>query len=306
MRTGSNLERVLVGGGFAFTSELGPPKGADPEKIRSKGVLLKDCSDAVNITDNQTAIARLSSIAAGKLLLDMDIEPVIQITCRDRNRLALQSDILGAASLGMKNVLCLTGDHQSFGNHPQARGVFDIDSIQLIRAFKMLRDEEVFMSGDKLRASPPKLFIGGVANPFTDPPGASLLRLEKKIDAGADFIQTQAIFNVHRFAEWMDEVRDRGLDRRTHILAGVSPVKSPRIAARMRDVIPGMDVPDGIVERMEGAQDPLEEGFQISLEIMKELKSIKGVHGMHVMAILWESIVQRLAEEAGMLPRPRV
>ncbi|MDG6219827.1 MAG: methylenetetrahydrofolate reductase [Candidatus Thermoplasmatota archaeon] len=305
MNAGSNLEKILSQGHFAVTTELGPPKGADGDKVRAKGEILRNCSDAVNITDNQTAIARLSSMAAGAILHGMGVEPVVQLTTRDRNRLALQSDILGGASLGIKNILCLTGDHQSFGNHPQARGVYDIDSIQFIRMCKGLRDEGVFLSGDKLLSAKPQLFIGGVVNPFTDPPEASLIRLEKKIDAGADFIQTQAIFNVPRFAVWLDEVRDAGLDKKTCILAGISPVKSPKIARRMMEVIPGMDVPEDFVQRMEKAQDPMEEGFNASLEILEELKVLKGIRGIHIMAILWESMVPQLAKEAGLLPRPR-
>jgi len=304
MESGSNLERVLANGVFAVTSELGPPKGADAEKVRAKGELLRSCSDAVNITDNQTAVVRLSSIGAAVTLHNMGVEPVIQLTTRDRNRLALQSDVLGAASLGIRNILCLTGDHQSFGNHPEARGVFDIDSIQFIQMCRGMR-EGVFMSGDKLLSSWPRLFIGGAVNPFSEPPEASFIRLEKKIDAGADFIQTQAIFDVPRFAEWMERVRDQGLDSGVSILAGVAPVKNTAIARRMKDFIPGMAVPDSFVHRMEKAQDPAAEGFDASLDIIKEIMGLRGVKGIHIMPVMWESVVPKLVEEAGLLPRPR-
>ena len=304
MSSKSNLEKILASGVFAVTSELGPPKGADAAEVSRKGELLRSCSDAVNITDNQTAVARLSSIGAAVTLYNMGIEPVVQLTTRDRNRLALQSDILGAVSLGIQNILCLTGDHQSFGNHPETKGVFDIDSIQFIQMCKGLR-EGFFMNGEKLLSGRPELFIGGVVNPFSEPPEASFIRLEKKVDAGADFIQTQAVFDVHRFAEWMGCVCDHGLDTRVNILAGVAPVKNTGIARRMRDIIPGMVVPSSFVQRMETAQDPMEEGFNASLDIIKEIKSIRGVKGIHIMPVMWESVVPRIVEEAGLLPRPK-
>ena len=227
MKAGSNLEKLLEGDKFAVTAELGPPKCADAEVIRKKSAILKDYCDAVNITDNQTAIVRMSSIASAVTVKGMGIEPVIQIVCRDRNRLAIQSDILGAASLGIKNVLCLTGDHQKFGNHWQSKNVFDLDGIQLVQMLKNMRDEKKFQCGDEIRNSEkepivePKLFIGAAANPFADPLDFRVTRLAKKIEAGADFIQTQPVFDFIRFGEWMELVREKQLHKKTSILAGL-------------------------------------------------------------------------------------
>ena len=299
-----NLKHILRTGAFAVTGEIAPPKGCDSDIIRKKGEVMRDYVDAVNITDNQMAVCRFSSTAAGAVLLGAGVEPVVQMTTRDRNRLALQSDILGAAGLGIQNILCLTGDHQSIGNHPQARGVYDIDSIQLIQAAADMRDRGMFVSGDKITHGLPRLFIGGAANPFMEPRKLAIIRMEKKVNAGADFIQTQAVFNVSRFAEWMDEVRCAGLDERIHILAGVAPVKNPRIIHRMANVIPGMDVPEEYVARMQCASDPEHEGACIALEIIKGIRDIKGVHGIHIMAINWSSVVPRIVEESGLLPRP--
>ncbi len=303
MKADSNLERMLEKGEFVVTGELGPPQSADPEVIRNKVGILKGSVDAANITDNQTAIVRLSSIAAGVLMQNEGLEPVIQMTCRDRNRLAIQSDILGAASLGMKNLLCLTGDHQTFGNHPFSKNVFDLDSIQLIQMVKGMRDDSQFQSGDELKV-PPKMFIGAAANPFGDPFEFRVIRLAKKVAAGADFIQTQGIYDIDRFEKWMEGVRDRGLHEKVYILGGVIPFKSAGAARYIKNKVPGMIVPDELVERMKNASDAKAEGVKIAVETILQLKTIKGVHGVHIMAIEWEEKVAEIAEGAGLLPRP--
>ncbi len=311
MKSGSNLEKVLESGQFAVTAELGPPKSADVEFIRKRIGWLKGVVDGANLTDNQTAIVRLSSIAAGRLCLDEGLEPVIQITCRDRNRIAIQSDVLGADALGIKNILALSGDHQCFGNHPQSKNVFDLDSIQLIKMLKDMRDEKIFLNGEEIRNSKkapivePKIFIGGAANPFADPFPYRVIRLAKKIKAGADFIQTQCIYDMEKFEEWMEQVRNRGLHKQTYIMAGVTPLKSMGMARHMRDNVAGLTVPDKIIKRMEEAEDKKEEGIKICVEQIERLKEIEGVAGVHIMAIAWESKVGEIVEQAGLLPRPR-
>ncbi len=305
MKSGSNLERVLEEGHFAVTAELGPPKGSSAEFVRRKAELLKPCCDAVNITDNQTAVVRMSSVAACALVKQEGLDPVMQMTCRDRNRIAIQSDVLGAVALGIRNLLCLSGDHQKFGNHPGSKNVHDLDSIQLIGVVRKMRDEAQFMSGDKISGGAP-LFIAAAANPYADPFEFRVLRLAKKVKAGADFIQTQAVFDVERFAKWMGMVRDKGLDQKVHILAGLIPIKSVGMARYMRDYVSGLMVPDELVVRMENAKDAKEEGVQIALEIIEQIRDIPGVHGIHIMAIAWEEVVPLIAERAGLLPRPIV
>ena len=305
MKAGTNLEKVLASGQFAVTAEAGPPKGASAASVQKKGELLRHCCDAVNVTDNQTAIVRMSSLAGCVILKEQGIEPVMQMVVRDRNRLAIQADMLGAVALGIGNILCLSGDHQKFGNHPAAKGVFDIDSMQLIQTLKNMRDEKKFISGDDISGEVP-LFIGAAANPFADPFEYRVSRLAKKIKAGADFIQTQAVYDIPRFSRWMEMVCDRGLDRQTHILAGVIPVKSAGMARYMRDKVPGVIVPDQVVTRMEQAENPKEEGVRLILDIIDQLREIPGVHGIHIMAVGWEDIVGEMVEKAGLMPRPAV
>jgi len=303
MKAGTNLEKVLESGRFAVTAEAGPPKGASAAVVQRKGDLLHHCCDAVNVTDNQTAIVRMSSLAGCSLLRQQGIDPVMQIVCRDRNRIAIQSDVLGAVALGIGNILCLSGDHQKFGNHPEAKGVFDIDSTQLIQTLKNMRDEKKFLSGEELSGEVP-LFIGAAANPFADPFEFRVTRLAKKIKAGADFIQTQAVYDVAKFARWMEMVTEQGLDKKAHILAGVIPIRSAGMARFMRDYVSGVSVPDEIVTKMEEAKSAKEEGARIILEIIEQLKEIPGVHGIHIMAVAWEDIVPEIVERAGLLPRP--
>ncbi|MGI9860228.1 methylenetetrahydrofolate reductase [Moorella naiadis] len=302
----SKMAKILSQGQFLVSGEIGPPKHADPAGIKKHAAMLKDYVDAMNLTDNQTAIVRLSSIAAGVHVLQAGGEPIIQMTARDRNRIALQSDLLGAYSLGLRNVLCLSGDHQSFGNHPTAKNVHDVDSIQLIRIVKDLRDEKKFSCGEELKGREPRFLIGAAANPFADPFEFRVLRLEKKINAGADFIQTQCIFDMERFERFMALVRERGLHQRAKIIAGVMPLKSARAAKYMQQSVAGMIVPDEIVARMEKAADPKAEGVAICVEQIKHLQTIEGVAGVHIMAVMWEDIIPTIVQEAGLYPRPKV
>ena len=307
IKSGSNLEKLLKTGKFVVTAELGPPRGADRSAIEKKCEILKGYGDAFNITDCQTAVVRMSSIAAGRIVLDAGLEPIIQMTCRDRNRIAIQSDLLGAAALGAKNLLCLTGDHQKFGDHPMAKGVFDIDSIQLIQMVKILRDEKKFQSGQELKASEPRFFIGAAENPFADPFKFRAIRLAKKITAGADFIQTQIIYNVKKFKEWMKMVTDMGLHEKAFILAGVAPLKSAGMAKHMKYNVPGMDVPDEVMTRMtaaSAAKKGKEEGIRICLEVIEQVREIKGISGVHIMAVEWEEAVPEIVRQAHLYPRP--
>lgn len=301
----SKLERLLNQGEFVVTGELGPPRDSDRSVIEKKAKILKGSADAFNITDCQTAVVRMSSIAAGAILIGMGLEPIIQMTCRDRNRIAIQSDLLGAAAIGAKNLLCLTGDHQKFGNHPAARGVFDLDSVQLIQMVKEMRDNKKFQSGEEIKVEP-RLFIGAAANPFADPFHFRAVRLGKKAIAGADFIQTQIVYDVKRFKEWMKIVRDMGLHEKVFILAGVAPFKSAGMAKYMKNSVPGMEVPDTLIERMIKTKKETvkEEGIKICVEIIEQVRAIEGVAGVHIMAIEWEEAVPIITKMAGLLPRP--
>lgn len=307
MKTESRLEKVLAAGHLAVTSECGPPRGAMPDKVREKGGYLKGIVDAVNVTDNQTAMVRMSSLAASVLLKQEGLNPLFQMVTRDRNRLAMQADIIGAYSLGIDTMLCLSGDHTKFGDHPMAMNVHDIDSIQLIQMVKAMRDEGVFQGGAEIKGAP-KMFIGAAANPFADPFELRVLRLAKKIAAGADFIQTQCIFNVEKFEKWMEGVCARGLHKKCYILAGVTPIKSVGAARYMKTKVPGMDVPQEIVDRMAAVpkEKQPEEGVSICVETIERLKKVEGVAGFHIMAIDWEEKVKEIVERAGLLPRPQV
>ncbi len=304
MITGSNLEKVLKSGIFACTGELGPPKSAEGHKVEHHAEMLRGYVDAYNLTDNQTAIVRTSSIACGALLVRMGLDPIIQITCRDRNRIAIQSDVLGAVALGIKNILCLQGDHAKFGNEPTAKNVNDIDSMQLIRMLKNMRDEQVFSGGEKLEA-PINIFIGAVENPFADPFEYRAYRLAKKVEAGVDFIQTQAIFDMDRFERWMEKVRELGIHKKVPILAGVIPMKSLGAARYMKNNVSGLIVPDELIDRLKAAPDKKEEGIKICVEAIQHLKTVEGVAGVHVMAVAWEEIVPEIVTRAGLYPRPK-
>jgi methylenetetrahydrofolate reductase (NADPH) len=307
MKAGSNLEKVLTNGTFAVTGELGPPKGADVSVVERKANLLRGNVDAINVTDNQTAIVRMSSIAVGAILKQMGLEPTMQMVVRDRNRIAIQSDIFGAYALGIRNILCLSGDHQKFGNHPTAKNVFDLDSIQLIQTVKKMRDEHKVLGGDEIEGVP-AMFIGAAENPFADPFEYRVIRLAKKVAAGVDFIQTQCIYDMDKFERFMQMVRERGLHEKVHILAGVTPLKSVGMARYMKDKVAGMEVPDEIINRMKsaGKEKAKEEGLNICVEQIRKLRQIEGVHGIHLMAIEWEEKVHEIVERAGLLPRPQV
>lgn len=306
-KTPSKLEKILAAGHLAVTSECGPPRGSDPEAIKKKAEMIKDYVDAINITDNQTSVTRLSSLASCIHLKLMGLEPILQMVVRDRNRIALQSDILGAASFDIYNILCLSGDHQSFGDNPKGQNVFDIDSMQLIQTVRLMRDEGKFLGGDDI-ARPPKMFVGAAANPFADPFEIRVPRLAKKIAAGVEFIQTQCIYNLDKFEEWLKLARDRGLTEKVYILAGVTPFKSAGMAKYMKNRVPGMDVPDEVVKRMSGVakEKQADEGINICVESIQRLKETKGVRGFHIMAIEWEEKVPEIVERTGLYPRPKI
>jgi methylenetetrahydrofolate reductase (NADPH) len=299
----SNLQKVLEAGKFAVTAEIGPPKHANPDVVRKHAETLKGHVEAANLTDNQTAIVRMASIAAGALCIQNGVEPVIQMVCRDRNRIAIQSDLLGAYALGCRNLLCLSGDHQKFGNHPTSKNVFDIDSIQFLHMMKTMINEKKFQCGEEIK-SDFNMFIGAAANPFADPFEFRVARLKKKIEAGAQFIQSQCVFDVDRFKKYMEAVVAEGLDKKVHILAGVTPMKSDKGFKYIKKYVAGMMVPDEMIKRMEAAEDKKEEGVKIAIETINEVKKIKGVHGVHIMAIGWESIVPRIIEETSLKERP--
>jgi len=305
MKSDSKLERLLQAGEFVVTGECGPPKGAAVDKVKQKAEHLSGYVDAVNVTDNQTAIVRMSSIAASAILVQMGLEPVMQMVCRDRNRIAMQSDVFGACALGIRNVLCLSGDHQKFGNHAGAKNVYDVDSVQLIDMVRRMRDEGKVASGDEIDGVP-RMFIGAAANPFGDPFAFRVTRLAKKITAGVDFIQTQCIYNMDKFKAWMCQVVDQGLDRKVHILAGVTPLKSLGMARYMAKNVSGIEVPDALIKRVKGVpkESRAQEGIQICTEQIQQLREIPGVHGIHLMAIEWEHKVPEIVKSAGLYPRP--
>lgn len=307
MKSGSNLEKVLTSGQFALTGECGPPRSADPNVVREKAQHLKGMVDSVNMTDNQTSVVRMSSLAGCLILQEEGLEANMQMVCRDRNRIAIQSDILGAAALGIKNLLCLSGDHQKFGDHPEAKNVFCLDSIQLIQTVKIMRDDRTLISGQEMaEGAEPRLFIGAAVNPFADPFEYRVHRLAKKIEAGVDFLQTQSIYNMPKFKEYMKQAVDMGLTEKAYILAGITPLKSLGMARYMKKSVPGMDVPDEIIDRLKGVDktDQAKEGIEMAVEQMQEFKEMEGVAGVHLMAIEWEQRVPEIVEQAGFLPRP--
>jgi len=307
MKSGSNLERVLTAGHFAVTAECGPPRGADPDKVLKKAAFVKGNVDACNVTDNQTSVVRMSSLAGCMLVKQSGTEPLLQMVVRDRNRIALQSDLLGASALGVRNLLCLSGDHQKFGDDPRAKNVFDIDSIQLIHLVKTMRDEGVFPSGQKLDGEP-KFFIGCAVNPFADPFEVRVLRFKLKVDAGADFVQTQCIYNMDKFKKYLEEARKMGLHERCKILAGVTPLKSAGMAKFMNKMVAGIDIPEEVIKRIadEPKEKQAEKGIEMCIEQIQEIREMEGIAGVHVMAIEWEEKLNEIIGGAGLLPRPVV
>lgn len=306
--TPSKLQKILAAGHFAVTSEVGPPRSADGSVIEHKARMIGDYIDAMNVTDNQTSVCRLCSLASCIRIKLLGFEPVLQMVTRDRNRIALQSDILGAASFGINNILCLTGDHQHFGDHSTAANVFDLDSVQLIHAVRMMRDEGRLLGGHEFQVRP-QMFIGAAANPFAGPNVAiRVARLGKKVAAGVQFIQTQCIYNMNTFKEFMKMMVDRGLHEKVAILAGITPMKNVGMARYMQKRVPGIDVPDDIVRRIGGVpkEKQAEEGIRLAIEQIQELKEVPGVRGFHIMAIEWEEKVPEIVEAVGLYPRPKV
>ncbi|MBU2548907.1 MAG: methylenetetrahydrofolate reductase [Proteobacteria bacterium] len=309
MKSGSNLEKVLTAGQFAVTGECGPPRSAHADEVRHKAQHLKGMVDSVNVTDNQTSVVRMSSLAGSLILRQEGLEPNMQMVCRDRNRIAMQSDVMGAYALGVRNLLCLSGDHQKFGDHPEAKNVFDLDSIQLIQTVRQLRDERKLLSGQEMpEGHEPRMFIGAAVNPFADPFAFRVHRLAKKIAAGVDFVQTQCIYNMPKFREYMKQAVDMGLHEKCFILAGITPMKSLGMARYMSKFVPGMDVPDDIINRVKAAdkKDQAKVGIEMAVEQIQEMKEIPGVAGVHIMAIEWEERVPEIVKAAGLLPRPQV
>ncbi len=323
MKSESNLEKVIASGNPAVTAELGPPMSADGGEVRHKAKLLKGFCDAANITDCQTAVVRISSIAAAAIALQEGLEPVMQMTCRDRNRIAMQADLLGAAALGLKNCLCLAGDHQSFSaagrlkGHPGAKNVYDVDTCQLVGILKKMRDEGLQEGGDKLEVAP-RFFIGASWTPMGDPIDFRPVNLMKKVNAGADFIQTQGIYDIEGFRSQMAKIYDMGLHERTAILGGIIVPRTGMMLKYMDSSVAGVSVPKSLIERMlkakEAAGDDKKkakalqeaEGIKITIELIHQVLETPGVKGVHIQAIEWESAIEGIVKEAGLYPRPEV
>jgi methylenetetrahydrofolate reductase (NADPH) len=299
------LRRALASGRFVVTAEIGPPRGADPAAIAKKADLLRGWVDAANVTDNQSAHVRLSSFAGSLLAMSAGVEPVMQLTCRDRNRIALQSDLISAATLGIPNILLLTGDHPRFGDHPDAKAVFDIDGVQLVWTARTMRDQGRLLSGRRVDPAPQWL-IGTVENPFSPPISFRARRLAKKVAAGAEFVQTQFVFDLGIFERFMADLRDLGIDRECGVIAGVGPVRSLRALEYISTKVPGIHVPDAMIRRLRGvpADRVADEGMQICVEIIQRLTEISGVAGAHVMAFGYEQGIPEILERAGVGPRP--
>lgn len=292
------LREKIESNQFIVCGEIGQPQSCDGDVIRSKSKYYQGFVDAVNITDNPSAVVKLSSIASAKILIEENVEPIMQMTCRDRNRIAIQSDLMGAAALGIRNVLCLTGDYQKFGDHPEARGVFDLDSIQLIATVANL-NRGFLLSGTEMKKATDFL-IGAAANPFAQPFEMRLIRLHKKIEAGARFIQTQPVFDLEIFTRWIEKAVEMGLHEKCAILAGVMPVKSDKVLLYMKNEVPGVRIDEAYINRMREAEDPKEEGVKIALEIIKTIKNLKGIRGIHLMPVMWESITPLIVKKAGL------
>jgi methylenetetrahydrofolate reductase (NADPH) len=295
-----SLRERLASGGFAVTAEISPPRGASTAQITKTAEGLKDWVDAVNVTDNQGSNVRLASWAGSLAVLEAGLEPVMQMTCRDRNRIALQSDLLGASALGIRNILVMTGDHPKFGDHPGAKPVFDLDSVQLLWTLRTMRDEHVLLSGRKLDPAP-DCFLGAVENPFAPPVPFRAERLGKKVAAGAQFVQTQFVFDVPAFAQWMTQVRDLRLDEQCAILAGVGAVRSVKALDYMRDHVPGVEVPDDVFRRLRAVPPGKQtaEGVKLAAEIIRQLGEIPGVAGVHLLVAGNEQAVPDILDEAG-------
>jgi len=299
----SHLQGLLDAGHFVVTAEVGPPKHADPEVVRKGARLMRGSIDAANLTDNQTAMVRMSSIASAVIVQQEGLEANVQMTCRDRNRIGLQSDLLGLAALGINNVICMSGDHPCNGNHPMAKPVYDLDSITWLQTARRMTRDGVFQCGEEIKVRP-QVFVGAVENPFAPPFDYRVSRLVKKIKAGAQFIQTQCAFDMDYLRRFLEGVHARGLDEQVKILVGITPLKSPKMARHMQSNVPGNMVPEAMCVRMEQAADPKEEGIKIAVELIQQVREMPGVAGIHLMPVMWEDVVPIVVERAGLLPRP--
>ena len=294
------LERALRAGRFVVTAELNPPDSADPQDVYERAKVLSEVCDAINATDASSAHCHISSMAICALLTRAGYNPVLQISCRDRNRIAIQGDVLGAAAMGVSNILCLSGDGVQSGDHPQAKPVFDLDSMSLLQTIRTMRDARQFLSGRKI-TSPPNVFLGAAANPFAPPFDYRPLRLAKKIEAGAQFVQTQYCFDIPMLRSYMEKVRDMGLDKKCFILVGIGPLASARTGRWIRSNVPGVHIPDTVLDRLQGAKDQKKEGRKICIELIQEVQEIEGVAGIHVMAYRQEKFVSEIISASGVL-----
>ena len=307
MKTNSNLERILNTGQFAVTAEISPPQNTQFETIRKNANIIKGYVDAFNVPDGQAAVVAMASWGVCLTGIDEGLDAIVHMTCRDRNRIAIQMDILAVSAFGVNNILCLSGDPISFGNHPKAKPVFDLDSIQLIRMVKNLRDERKFNNEEPLVGTEPRLFIGAAINPFVQPLESAVNRLKDKVTAGADFIQTQPIYNIEGFKKYMELVREERLHEEVKILAGITPVTSLAAARYMKTKVPNVDIPEIIIERLKKArnkEEAAEEGIKIAVETINQLKQIEGVAGVHIMTLQREELIPRICNAAGLYPRP--
>lgn len=294
------LERILRRGEFAVTAELSPPDSADPDEVFECGAIFNGWVDGINATDGSGANCHMSSVAICGLLTRVGYAPIMQISCRDRNRIAIQGDVLGAAAMGVNNILCLTGDGVQAGDQPGAKPVFDLDCMSLLETIRMMRDEGKFLSGRRI-TDRPRLFLGAAINPFSPPYDFRPLRLAKKIEAGAQFVQSQYCFDIPMLERYMERVRDLGLHEKCFILIGVGPLASARSARWIRANVPGVHIPDAVIERLEGAQDQKLEGKKVCIEIMRQIKEMPGIAGVHVMAYRQERLVSQVVHESGVL-----
>lgn len=299
MTAHSTFQQRLQAGQLVITGEIAPPKGADRASLERLANNLAGKVDAVNLTDNQRGIGRMSALGAGVILTQLGHEPIMQMTCQHRNRIALQADALSASTCGIRNILCMTGDHPKIGDHPDAKNVLDLNSFQLIKMMRTLRDQACFQSGVSLSTAP-QFFVGAVSNPNIE----RVARLEKKIQSGAEFIQTQLLFDLERFNTWMTDARAAGLHQQAYIIAGVMVLRSAKSARFLRDHLPGSRVPDWVIERMDRAEDGEQEGIRIAAELTQELLAVEGVRGVHLMSVGWTKAIPCVIEAAGLLPRP--
>lgn len=295
-----HFEKLLRSGEFAVTAELTTPDSADPEEVYTRARIFDGYVDAINATDGSGANCHISSVAVCSLLTRLRYSTIMQVSCRDRNRIAIQGDVLGAAAMGVANVLCLTGDGVQVGDHPYAKPVFDLDSTSLLSIVRTMRDDGHFQSGRRI-AEPPRILLGAAVNPFAPPLDFRPIQLGKKIAAGAQFIQTQYCYDVRRLVHFMDVVRENGFHEQTYILVGVGPLASARAAERMRQHVPGVHIPDEIIKRLAGAYDQKREGQQICIELIQQIREIDGVAGVHVMAYRQEESVVEIIEKSGLL-----